>query len=383
MMIKNEALKRRLKMTDKIRFGRFESILILGNLITVQIFLGYPRRMTELGATAGWMIPLYTFILAFILFFFISKLYSSFEGKDILEVAQIAGGSFGRILVGLIFFINYIFIIPVVLREFGEDVKVFSLTQSPISFVLIFFIVGIMAGSFFGIEAIVRIANFIVPIVALGFFIVVIGNIRYFNFSRMLPIFGKGPYSIFIQALPQISLYSGLSTIFFITPFIGKNKDFKFVSKWSLFLSAIFLTLGSLTYTLVIPYPTCTENLIPYLHLARYVGYGRFFERVESVFVLIWSLAALSYLSVGTFFLVYIIKRTFGLQYYRPLVLPIAIIIFTLCLIPQSLLAAVDLEMSVFRKYGWIVTFGIPLVVLILAKLVERKKEGGKCDEKN
>lgn len=140
-------------------------------------------------------------------------------------------------------------------------------------------------------------------------------------------------------------------------------------------LSAILLTIGALVYLLVVPYPTSTENIIPYLHLARYVNYGRFFERIESIFVLIWSLAALSYLSVGSFFLIYIIKKTFRLQYYRPLILPISLILFTLCLMPQSLLSAADLEVNIFRKFAWIVTFGVPIVVLLLAKLVKRKKK--------
>lgn len=369
-------------MSDKIRFGRVEAIFVLTNLVLIQIFLGFPSRMADSGGTAGWIIPIYTVILALIAFFIISKLYTSFEGKDILDVAQIAGGSFGRILVGLIFIANYFFILPFVLREFGEDVKVFSLTQSPISFVLIFFIIGVITASHFGLEAIVRISTFIVPIVAVGFFIVVIGNIKYFELSRLLPILGDGPYKIFIKEIPQISLYSGLSILFFITPFIGKNKDFKIIGSLSLLISSIFLTVGVLAYLLVIPYPTSTENLIPYLHLARYVNYGRFFERIESIFVLIWSLAALSYLSVGSFFLVYIIKKTFGLQYYRPLILPIAIILFTMCLMPQSLLSAADLEAGVFRKYAWVVTFVVPIVVLLLANLVNRKKGGGKCNEK-
>lgn len=369
-------------MADKIRFGRVEAIFTLANLVLIQIFLGFPRRMANSGGTAGWIIPIYTFVFALIIFFFISKMYTSFEGKDILDIAQIAGGSFGRILVGLIFIANYAFILPLILREFGEDVKVFSLTHSPISFVLIFFIIGVITALYFGLEAIVRISTFIVPIGALCFFIVLIGNMKYFEFSRLLPIMGNGPNTIFIQGIPQMSLYSGLSILFFIAPFIGKNKDFKIIGNISLLVSAILLTIGALVYLLVVPYPTSTENIMPYLHLARYVNYGRFFERIESIFILVWSLSALSYLSVGVFFLVYIIKKTFGLQYYRPLILPTAIILFTMCLMPQSLLSAVDLEVSIFRKYAWIVTFVVPIVVLLLAKLVKRKKEGGKSNEK-
>ncbi|OPZ89397.1 MAG: hypothetical protein BWY74_02744 [Firmicutes bacterium ADurb.Bin419] len=93
-------------------------------------------------------------------------------------------------------------------------------------------------------------------------------------------------------------------------------------------------------------------------------------------------MAGLVYLSVGLFFIVYVIKKTFSLEYYRPLIIPTAVILFTLCLIPQSLMASINLEGEIYRKYSWLVTFILPIIILLLAKLVKRKKEGGKRYEK-
>ncbi len=367
---------------EKIRFGKIEAVFMLINIMSIQIFLGFPRRMAEVGGTAGWMVPLYTLLLSLILFFIISKLYTNFEGKDIIDIAQIAGGTFGRVLVGLIFLANYFFILPIILRMFSENVKIFALVQSPISFVLMFFIIGMIIASYLGIEAIVRIASIIVPIVAVGFIVVILGNVKYFDVSKLLPILGNGPYEIFIGAIPRISIFSGFSTLYFIAPFIGKNKEFKTIGNLSLILSGVIMTIGALVYLLVVPYPTSTENLLAYLHLARYVNYGRFFQRIESVFVLTWCLAGLAYLSVGLFFIVYIIKKTFSLEYYRPLIIPTAVILFTICLIPQSLMASINLEGDIYRKYSWLIAFILPIAVLLLAKFVKRKKEGEKRYEK-
>lgn len=367
---------------DKIRFGRVEAIFIIVSGMSIQLFLGFARRMAESGGTAGWMIPLYTSILALILFFFISKLYTSFEGKDIIDVSQIAGGSFGRILVGLIFIIDYTFILAIMLRIFGEDIKIFALNNSPLSFVIMFFILVMVIASYVGIEAVVRLNALIMPIVIIGFIIVAFGNVKYFDTTNLLPIFGEGLYKVFIKEVSRMSIYSAFSFIFFMVPFIGKNKDFKSIGYWSLIITSIVLTFGTLVCFMVVPYPTSLENFVPYLHLARYVNYGRFFQRIESIFVLIWTMSVLVYLSAGMFFLVYMIKKTFRLEYYRPLILPIAITIFTLSFIPQSLMAAVMLEGEIIRKFAWIVTFVVPIVVLLVAKLVKRKKEGEKCNEK-
>ena len=69
---------------EKTRFGKVEAVFILINIISIQIFLGFPRRMAELGGTAGWIIPIYTLVLSLIFFSVISKLYNRFDGKDIL-----------------------------------------------------------------------------------------------------------------------------------------------------------------------------------------------------------------------------------------------------------------------------------------------------------
>lgn len=367
---------------EKTRFGKVEAVFILINIISIQIFLGFPRRMAELGGTAGWIIPIYTLVLSLIFFSVISKLYNRFDGKDILDVAEYAGGHFGRTIVGLIFLTNYFFIIPIVLRTFGEDVKIFALVQSPISFVLVLFLIGMIIASYLGLEAIVRLGSIVVPVAFVGFVIIIFGNGAYFEVEKLLPILGNGPYSIFIDGFTQVSLFSGISTLYFMPPFLGKNKAMKSVGYWSLFISGILLAVGALIYLLVVPYPISTENVLPYLHLARFVNYGRFFQRIESIFVITWCLAAFIYLSAGLFLLVYIIKKTFKLEYYRPLIIPTSIILFTICLMPDSVMSSVYLEAAIFRKYAWLVSFVIPIVVLAIGRLVKWKKEGGKRYEK-
>ena len=367
---------------NDIRFGNVEATFMIVNAMSMQLFLGLPRRMTEAGGPAGWMIPLYTLIISLLIFFFISKLYSKFEGKDLIDIAQVAGGSIGRLVIGIIFILNYIFILSVLLRIFGEDIKIFALNQSPLSFVIMFFIIVMIIASYVGIESIVRINAIILPITAVALLIVFLGNIHFMDATNLLPIFGTGIDKIFVKEISRISIYSALSSIFFITPFVGNKKDFKKIGYNSLIITGILLTLGTLLYILVVPYPTSTEYFIPYLHLARYVVFGRFFQRIESIFILMWTLAAFSYLSAGLYLLLYVIKKTFKLEYYQPLTIPVAVILFTICFWPESLMSSVRIEGEIVRRFAWIVTFVVPIAVLIIANLVIRKKGGDKCGGK-
>ncbi|MFZ5988572.1 MAG: GerAB/ArcD/ProY family transporter [Bacillota bacterium] len=364
-------------MESKILFGRWEASSILIIIMTTQLFLGFPRFMAQSAGTAGWILCIYAAILALLLFLLISKLYSRFEGKDIIDLAEMVGGSIGRAIVGMVLVINYVFILSIVLRQFGEDLKIIALTQSPISFVILFFLVGMAVAAYFGIEPIVRLGAILIPIVAIGFFIIIISASEHFKITNILPILGTGPNEIFVKGIPKISIFSGLSVLFLMVPFIGSNGNLKRVGIVSILISAFFLTLGTLAYLIVFPYPTAVEGVLPVYQLSRLIYFGRFFQRIESLFVLVWTGAALIYLSIVLFFIIYVLKKAFKLKYERPLIAPAAVIIFTLSLLPKSLMSTVELEARVFRVFAWIVTFALPAVLLLIATLLKRKKEGG------
>jgi len=338
--------------------------------------------MAESAGNAGWILTIYITVISLVLFLIISRLYKNFEGKDILDVAEFLGGNIGRILVGIIYVIDYVVIISVILREYGEDLKIISLVQSPISFVLVLFAIGMVFGAFFGLEPLVRLGAISVPVIFLGFLITVVGSIKYFNFSNILPIFGTGPVEILIEGPSRTSVFSGLTSLFLIAPFLRSHDNFKKSGFIGLILSGLILTVGNLVYSLVLPYPSTTSNFLPIYQLSRLIEYGRFFQRIESIFVLVWSMTALIYLSAGLFFSAYIYKKTFKLEYHRPLIIPFGIIIFTLSLIPKSLMETMFIDNSIIRKYAWTVTFGLTLVLLILASIKIKVKEGRHKDEK-
>jgi len=367
---------------SKIVFGKRETISLLLIFVCNQLFLSFPRNMAESVGNAGWILTIYVSILSLILFLIISRLYKNFEGKDILDIGEFLGGEIGRIIVGIIIVIDYVFIVSVVLREYGEDLKIISLIQSPISFVLVFFALGMVIGAYFGLEPLVRLGAISVPVIFLGFLIVMVGSIEFFNSSNIMPVLGTGPSDIFIGGTSRISIFSGISLLFLITPFLRNHENFKKSGIVGIILSALILTVGTLVYSLVLPYPTTTSNFLPIYQLSRLISYGRFFQRIESIFVLVWSMTALIYLSSVLFFSAYIFKKTFKLEYHTPLILPFGILIFTLSLLPQSLMETIFIDDLIIRKYAWTVTFGLPLILLILASIKKRMKEGKLKNEK-
>ncbi|MCR4435856.1 MAG: GerAB/ArcD/ProY family transporter [Clostridiales bacterium] len=367
---------------SKIVFGKWETAALLINALNVQVFLNFPRTMAERGGTAGWILAAYISVLAFLLFLLISRLYSRFEGKDLLDLGEYIGGSAGRIIVGIIILIHITFIISIILREFAEDMKVISLPASPISFVILFFLSGMIAGAYAGIEAIVRFHAFIVPIILAGYLIIIGGVAPYYNISNIMPILGNGAYAIFGSGFFRISSFSGLIALFLLFPFIKTGKNFKSAGSLAIGISSGVLITSALTFLLVFPYPSAIEGFLPIFQLARLINYGRFFQRVESIFVMIWAIAALLYLSMGFFLIVYVFSKTFRLEYYRPLIIPMAIIVFAISLWPKNLMSAIAMETVYFRSAAWAVTFGMTLLLLLVAGAMKKRNHRKEGDRK-
>ncbi len=362
-------------MKNRISFGTWEASALTINMICTKIFLNFPRKVAEDAGTAGWILTIYISIISLLLFYIISKLHRKFERLDLIDISEKSFGSIGRIIAGVVFLIPLIYIVSVVLREFSEDMKIISLTLTPISLVTVLFSIAIIIGAYLGIEPIVRVQAFLVPIIIVAYFIIIFGVAPHFELSRIMPILGTGASDIFIKGASKISIFGELLILFLIIPFLKSNKEFSKVGYISIGASAFFLTIGSLAYLLVYSYPTALENFLPIYQLTRIIDLGRFFERVESLFLIFWAIAALLYLSTGVFFITYVFQKTFKLKYQRPLIFPMMIIIFNLSLLPENLYMSVIYETRYFRDMAWIVTFLIPIIILIFARILNKNKK--------
>ncbi|NLC68602.1 MAG: GerAB/ArcD/ProY family transporter [Clostridiaceae bacterium] len=367
-------------MGDKVVFGKWETINMIVLIMCNQVFLSMQRIIAEIAGSAGWVFITYVAILAFLIFWLIIRLYKNYEGMDIIDLAEYAGGRVGKIIIGTVLAGFLIISSALTLREYSENMKVISLHLSPISYVSFFFIVGMVIAAYLGLEAIVRFNSVVFPVIFISYIAILIGVSNYCNFTRLAPYLGFGPYNLFIESIPRISFYSGVMVLFFVAPYLKSYKLFREVGFSGFLISAAIIISSVFAYSLVYAYPISTENFLPVYQLSRLFSYGRFYERLESIFLIVWAMAALFYLSFTVFFTAFLIKKAFGLEYYRPLIIPSAIIIFNISMLFQSLMSSLEFVNRYFRNFSWIFAFGIPLCLLILAslkrKLMERRKKG-------
>ena len=362
-------------MKTRITFGSWEGITVLVNLIFIQVLLSYPRDMTLYSGSAGWMIPVLSTIIVLIYFSVVAALYKNMGSLDLLDISEKAGGRVLKIIVGFLAAAYLFSQVTTALGGFSKMLKIISLDKSPLSFVEILFIVGIIFSAFFGIEAVVRINAILLPVVIIGFILITIGVIPQLEINNLFPILGEGYMSVAKGSLYKLSAYSSLIILFFMVPFI-KKRYLKRVGFVSIMVSGLLLLWSTLSFLLLYPYQIAVDSKIPVFQMAKHIEVGNTFQRIESIFVLISSISALLYLGVIFTFLIFIIKKTLNLKKSRPLVLPMAVI----CLTVSDQLQGMNIDFVNSKAANLIWLFGLvlPLIVVIIGA---GKKVGSKFEE--
>lgn len=362
-------------MNLKAKIGNFETACLLLNMISSKIILDFPRSVSEDAGTAGWLMVLLVSVVMILLFSLITKLYRKYAGQDLLDVGETAMGVFGRTLTGLLFLVQFLILVPVVMREFAEDIKVISLTSTPVSVILLLFTAGMVAGAWLGLETLARIHVLTVPILAGAFVLILLLNIPNFDTSRLAPWLGLGADAILRKGISNLSLFSEYIVLFFMLPYLSKKDDFGGIGRYALIVSGLFLVLTSLCYALIYQYPATTEMFLPMYQVTREISLGRFFTRIESAFIVIWTSSAFLYLSSGLYFITWLFQKSFGLKYQKPLILPFTVLIYALSIFPENLYSALQIEMVYFRTWSWILSIIFPLLLLGIAAVRRRGKK--------
>lgn len=343
-------------------------ILLLSN----QISMNYTRFAIESAHTAGWLLSIYITLLAAVGFFLISKLGVRFPGKDLMDICEEVGGRVLKTIVGIIILTSLLFIVPVTLRQFAEFMKEISFFVSPLSFVTVFLIAGMVAACYAGLEPIIKVTSVLVPIINIVLFGGLVSILPYFDINRMFPVLGKGAMSIFIGGIPKISVFFELIVLLFLAPYIKPAKNFRKIGFASISFTGINMILASIIIGCVADYHIAMEEFLSEYVMARQLNIGRFFERGEAVFIPLWVFSALLYISILFYFIIVIFTRLLNLPYYKPFIFSFAILLLNLSFIPGGLESAIMLDTHYFRNTAGIITFLIPTIILAIAKI--RKK---------
>ena len=259
-----------------------------------------------------------------------------------------------------------------VIKNFSETLQVIYFKTSPTIYIVLFFIVSCTIANRFPLKVIAKTNLIIVPVVFLSILIILISSIQEATPERIFPIMGYGVDKTFVSGLGNLFSFSSIAYLLFLNPVISKTSQFKKISIISITISGIYLFLSVTCILLSLPYTMQSGESFSLYLLTRNLQYGRFIQRMDAIFILIWIISTISYVSIAVNLSINIFRKLTNIVDTSSINYSINLFILSLLLIPVSFSALSNFIGNVFEVGCLIMIFGVSVLILILANFKVR-----------
>ena len=359
---------------NETKIGNFEATTLIITIIINHIILYLPKSLIGTTGSSTLINIVYISIIAILFVLLVNKLFSKFSGYDILDISNFLGGKILKNIISVLFFVYYILWESVLLRNFANCLQIIYYPLTNIFFIILLFLIGAAITCKLKYNAIFKTNLLVTPIVLISIVLLFIGNYKNFSTSNVFPIMGNGFYTTFFSGLSNFFAFSGLSFLYFLPPNLKKPENFKKISIWAVVLSFIYLMLSVASVLLVFSAEIATGEFMPLYSAVKFIEFGIFFQRLDSIFLLIWIVSFSCYLSIVTKFSGYILKKFTNVSTDRPLIYPLALLILAVSLTFKNNAIATFFEHTVLKYTFFIIVVFIGLGILILANLKKKIK---------
>ncbi|HOJ10035.1 MAG TPA: GerAB/ArcD/ProY family transporter [Clostridiales bacterium] len=361
-------------MVKEGKFGPQEAISLITITIVIRVFFTSPSITTRFVGSAGWYMTLISAATAAAGFTIIYLLIKKFPDKDLIEIYEITLGPYIGSLFSFAVFLIFIIDAGIVLREFTEVMKVYVLPLSPPSYIIGIFVLGVIVLGILGLETQARFARLIAPVLLISFIAGLILAAPNYQVHRIKPVFGYGLGNVVIHGLFRSSVYGYAIIAVIIAKSLQGTKYVKMVGYTSIILSGILISSALLAFSLTFPYYIAQEVTSPLYQMTALIDFGRFFQRLDPLFLFIWNISTLIAVSIQLYISASIYSKIFRIQDIGPIIIPLSIIAFATAMMPKDLESIALGYVNTLREYAWLVYYVPAFIALIAAWLRGKEK---------
>lgn len=358
---------------DKI--GRVEAIALLITIISNNIILNVPSSIIDNSGTGSWLNLIYITIISFIFIFIVCKFSKPFVGLDIVDISGFLGKKVLKIIIGFLYIILFMFFSALCLRYFSHALQNIYFNDTPLVFLILLFLIPSVIAAKTGLKAISGANLIFIPIAVFAIIILFITASKDFVWERLFPVLGYGVKETFFYKISNLFGFNVIAYLYFLKPFLNKESDFKKISIFTVVLCGFYLLCNIFSLLMTFPFITQTNEILSLYLLARLISFGRFLQRVDAIFIFIWVLTTLSFLSLNLFLITQIFKKLFNLKSSSELVYPISAFFFCSALLIEDISVLKLFARNFARIFNNILIFVISFIILILS-YIKKKKRG-------
>lgn len=350
-----------------------EAIALILIITINKLSINLPQSILTSCGSSAILNAIYISIIAILVTFIIIKLFRKFPNYDIIDVSEFLGGKFLKYLIGIILFVYIIFICAMLLRDFAEIIHILYYMDTPIIYLLGFFIIVCAISNLFGGKSVIKTNVIFCAIMVISLIISFLSVLPNVTPQRIFPILGYGAYNTFFNRITNIFAFNGLLVLYLVPSMLKESQDFKKASIIAVSIAAVLLVLATASLLLAFSFSTQIDSISSLYTLLATNEFGRYFQHPESVFVFTWTLSFMSYVNIVCMLLVNILQKITNVKNGKPFVIPICIIILIIAVIPESIMQLRSFSNFVLKYIVSPLTFIIFPIILAIANLKYKK----------
>ncbi|NLJ77533.1 MAG: endospore germination permease [Peptococcaceae bacterium] len=353
-----------IRMIREGKFGPAEAVILLAASNVARVFLPYPGLLIEMAGPAAWMTPIGGFVLALIGIYVMSLVLKKNPDNTIIETTEDAFGPVLGITFNLITTIFLMSVCFLFIREFSEALIISALPQTPISVIAIGFLAIGLLGAYLGVEAIARSTRLNFIFIFGGILFLLVALVPQFDFDNLFPILGNGLGPVFGHG--SISTAAVTETILaaVLIHSIGGADKYMRINFFAALIAFTVLSVLLAVTVMTLGKELASETTLPFYRVSRVIFLGRFFQRIEAIFIIIWSMVGALKIALTLYGASVSLARTLKLPDYRPLIWPLGAIILIFSFLPSDLPSTIRIDNNFLRVFAHLPNFLLPLLLL-------------------
>ena len=306
-------------------------------------------------------------------------LLKKFPGYDILDISEFLGGKVLKMFIGFAYIALVVILTVSIIKNLSETLRIIYFKTSPILYITLFFITSSIFCNRFNLKVIAKANLIISPLIFLSIIIILLSSIRNFMPQRIFPILGYGIEKTFFSGLSNIFSFSGMLYLLFLPPMLDKPDKLKRLSVVATIISSVYLFLSVTCLLLSLSFTLNSDESFSLYVLTRNLEYGRFIQRVDALFILVWIISIISYINIPIWLCIYIFKKLTHINDTAPFNYSINLLILAISIIPMEYAIFTNIYAKVVQCSFFIIFFAISLPILIIAnfklKIINKKRK--------
>lgn len=358
----------------KISIRQATLLMVTTVLATAILFL--PAISTRQALQDAWISTLITTGNGVLISLLIVTLMRRFPEQTLVQYSEDIMGKFIGKIIGLGYIWWFLNTNAIIVREFGDFLVAAFMPRTPLlvfnSMLIILAVLAVRSG----LEPLGRLNEWIFILNAFILIMIITLSFPEVRLENLQPVLEGGIVPALRGAYTPTSWFGEIITLGMIFPFITQPQRGYRIAVGAHLIIGAFLLAGAIISIGIFGPELTSRFKFPIIETVRLISLGGFFERVESLVMIIWVGGVFVKVSVFHYVTVMAAAQWFNLRDYRPLALPLGVLNVILSIhLFEGVSNLVEFLSITFPVYS-LSTFQVGIPALLLLTALIRGKKG-------